>query len=203
MDFRIEELGGLPYLVAESTNDDGSAHIHQIDMRAISSWGLLLGLTDPGEIAQAILTHKEEPVLPGENNMWTDLYDSLGQGLDAMSMAGVPPEYMEDLLDPELGAPVPGVELLDVIEEARGKGRDKVKENKPDKDMKDELNELLSGHEEKIKEIRLEFVDKLAPVHELPPPPAPASVAEAMDMANGVNIVIPTFGSRLGIPTDA
>lgn len=170
MEFRTEAVGDVEYLIGE----DGEGLIHQIDLRAIGSWGLLLGLTDPAEIVAAILRNQEEPVGPGQPNMWTPLYDALGDGLDAMSASGVPPEYMEDLLDPALGAPVPGLEVCEALKEARTKGRDKIMESpEPFGDVSAAVTEVLAKHEGKIAEDRLAFVDKLAPVYELPPETKP------------------------------
>ncbi len=181
MDYRTESIDGVDYFIA----DDGEGNIHQIDLRAVGSWGLLLGLTDPAEIVAAILRHQEEPVAPGAPNMWTPMYDALDDGLDAMSQSGVPPELMEDLLDPALGSPVPGAEVLARIEDARSQGRARIDE------FPDPLNGdtsafagLLTDHADKITEERLKFVDALAPVYELPPPPAFESVPEALDIVN-------------------
>lgn len=179
MEFRTEAVDDVEYLIG----DDGEGNIHQIDLRAIGSWGLLLGLSDPAEIVAAILRHQEVPVGPGQPNMWTPLYDALGDGLDAMSAAGVPPEHMEDLLDPALGSPVPGPEVCGKLEEARARGRQKVAESpEPYGDVSAAVTEALAGHCEKITEDRLAFVDKLAPVYEIPPESVPEPVPEILNL---------------------
>jgi hypothetical protein len=181
MEFRTEDVGGTEYLIA----DNGAGDIHQIDLRAIGSWGLLLGLTDTAEIVSAILRFKEPEAAPGQPNAWTPMFDALNDGLDAMSAAGVPPEHMEDLLDPELGSPVPGPELCGKLQEAQAHGRAKVAESPDDwGDNRQAVAELLAGHEEVIAEERLKLVDRLAPVYEIPPPPPPSSVPEAVDLLN-------------------
>lgn len=177
---RTETVDGTEYLIAENGNDT-----HLIDIRAIASWGLLLGMTDPGEIVAAILRFKEEPALPGQPNVWTPLYEALDTGLDALSAAGVPPEHMEDLLDPALGSPVPGPGVCAELEKARGRGRAKVLES-PDVwgDTAAEVAEALADKVGVIAEARLAFVDKLAPVYEVPVSEAPQSEPAALFPAN-------------------
>lgn len=114
MNCSIQDLPGGRFLIIEE-----GASTHQIHVGALASWGALLGLSDPSEVLEVILSFEEKPVGPGEHNAWTDAYNALGVGLDQMARAGVPPEFMDDLLDPGLGAPVPSSEGLILIESAR------------------------------------------------------------------------------------
>jgi hypothetical protein len=184
MEFRTEAVDDVEYLIGE----DGEGLIHQIDLRAIGSWGLLLGLTDTAEIVAAILRNDEKPVGPGEPNMWTPLYETLHEGLDALSASGVPPELMEFLLDPAVDAPVPSIEVCAAIEEARTAGRGKIMEF-PEKwgDVSAAVASVLSDREEKIAQDRLAFIDKLAPVYEVPPEPVP----EFADVNVPSGVIIP------------
>jgi hypothetical protein len=180
VDLRIEEIEGDQYLIVQ----EGDA-IHQIDLRAVSSWGLLLGLTDPSEIVRRILRFEEKPVGKGKPNLWTPLYETLGEGLDQMSRAGVPAEYMEDMLDPALGSPIPGTEILDRIAAAQTEAVAAIDAD-PEKfgDISTDVGALLESHGQQISEMRTAFVDALAPVYEIAPPIPPASVPEAMDVMN-------------------
>lgn len=110
----IQDLQGMPCIVIE-TDEGGEV----IPLQAIASWGVLLGLTDTQEILKAIREHQATPVDPGQPNEWTPLYDALQSGLDEMAKAGVPAEFMVELLDPELGAPIPGVEAMASIAAAQ------------------------------------------------------------------------------------
>lgn len=190
MESRVEEVEGSEYLIL--TDGDKT---YQIDLRALSSWGMLLGLTDESEIVGAILRFQDKPSKLGEPNVWTPMFDALGQGLDELSQVGVPPEYVEDVLESD--APFPTPETTSMIHEARAKGRQEM-ESFPDVlgDNASAITEVLVGHCDKIKAGRVEFVDKLAPTYELPAPPEPV-------VENVVDIVIPTLDSDLGAPTDA
>lgn len=179
MDITVEDIDGVSCLIARSGND-----MHQIDLRAISSWGLLLGLTDPVEIVGKILRFKEKPVKRGEPNLWTPLYETLGDGLDQLSRSGVPAEYMEDVLYSD--APLPTQEATDAILAARG-GAVAVIDADPDvcADVAADIAAALDPHTDSIAEMRVEFVDQLAPVYEIVPADAPASMAEADQAVNG------------------
>lgn len=161
MDFKVVSVDGTDCLLFEN---DGS--YHQIDLRAISSWGLLLGLTDTAQIVAAILRFKETPVAPGEPNLWTPLYETLGEGLEQMSKAGVPPEYVEDVL--YSNAPVPTPEVAQKIVDAQAAGVATIN-TCPDElgDISSLITTALTDHETKIKDGRVDFVDKLAPVYQI------------------------------------
>jgi hypothetical protein len=178
METWTEESEGVEYLIVKS-----GEVIHQIDLRAISSWGLLLGLTDPAEVVSKILRFKEKRTAKGEPNLWTPLYETLTAGLDEMSQSGVPAEYMEEVLTSD--APVPSTEATDAILAAQQAGRDQI-DLDPDEwgDVSAALTSVLEPHTEAIAASRVEFVDALAPVYEIPPPPAFESVPEAMHLLN-------------------
>jgi hypothetical protein len=167
MESRVEEVDGGQFLIVT----DGD-RVHQIDLGALSSWGMLLGLTDEAEIVRAILRFQDTPAKPGEPNMWTPLYDALGRGLDELSRVGVPPEFVEDVMNSD--APFPAPETAALIESARAAGRAAV-EAFPDVLGADAttVTDALAGHCDKVKAGRVGFVDQLAPVYELPPAPAP------------------------------
>lgn len=114
METSIQSIMGMECIVIE-TEEGGEI----IPLQAIASWGILLGLTDTQEILKAIREHQATPANPGQPNEWTPLYDALQAGLREMAKAGVPTEFMVELLDPTLGAPVPGVEALSNIAAAQ------------------------------------------------------------------------------------
>ena len=169
MESRVEEVEGSEYLILSEGDK-----MYQIDLRALSSWGMLLGLTDEVEIVGAILRFQDKPVQAGEPNVWTPMYEALGEGLDELSQAGVPPEYVEDVMNSD--APFPTPETAARIEKAQADGRQKMDEY-PDVlgDDAASVSETLVGHTDKVKAGRVDFIDKLAPVYELPPTPVPES----------------------------
>lgn len=164
MESRIEEVEGGQYLIVT----DGDK-VHQIDLMALSSWGILLGLTDETEIVKAILRFQDTPVPAGQPNVWTPLFDALGQGLDELSQVGVPADFVEDVMASD--APFPCAETAALIADARAEGRRKMEEF-PDVLGADAaaVTEVLAEHVEKVKEGRVKFLDALAPVYELPQP---------------------------------
>ncbi|QOP66170.1 hypothetical protein SEA_DANIELLEIGNACE_29 [Arthrobacter phage DanielleIgnace] len=122
MRYSIQLLGGQRTIVVE----DGP-NMHCIPVDAIASWGTLLGIEDPAEVLGLIMNYVDQPAPPGEPNVWTKPYEALEAGLDVMARSGVPAEFMPDLLDPALGAPVPGPELHDELAAAREESRVKMK----------------------------------------------------------------------------
>jgi len=165
MNYQIQNVSGTNYIMIES-----GTTIHQIPVPALSSWGLLLGLTDPGEIIKKILTYRELENDSSEN-IWGPLYEALNEGLDKMSAAGVPPELMEILLDPEMGSPVPGQETLDKIATTQQESNAIIDACAPTKITKTEIDNLgtqiKNSFSQDIEKSKLEFIDNLAPRYEL------------------------------------
>jgi hypothetical protein len=166
MNYTIQEIDRMKYVIIE----EGTT-IHQIPLQAVSSWGLLLGLSDPIEILDRILTYQEPSVDSGQENIWGPLYEALGEGLDKMSAAGVPSELMEFLLDPSLGSPVPGAETLDKISVAQEEANATISSCPTPSITAKNLNGLKETLEnefsEDIQASKDEFIDMLAPVYEI------------------------------------
>lgn len=163
--YSIQTIAGKDYILLE--REDIS---HQIDMDAMSSWGVLLGITDEAELLKAIVQHASTE---GDTVDWGELYDALGENLDAMSASGVPVELAEDLLDPSLGSPVPGPEKTEKLEMARAKAiSDLWAETSPPDLDETALTALVSEIDSnKVKTGRTDFIDALAPVYEVAYPP--------------------------------
>jgi len=185
-EYTVQKIDGVEYIILQQ----GTA-IHQIDVGAISSWGVLLGTTDTREILEAILKEGRS----SENLIdWEELYSALGNNLDEMSKAGVPVEFSEILLDPELGSPVPGKDKVDRLENARQKVRDDVADA-PDgailltSKMCDEIREeILSQKPERLEQARLDFIDELSPEYEIRPV-APVQDESSVFQTGGVDEV--------------
>jgi hypothetical protein len=180
MEYRMETIAGLECLMVENGTD-----LHKIPLAAIASWGTLLGEPDPAKVVAAIIGFQEVPVGPGEPNVWTGLYEGLDEGLLELAKAGVPPEHMPDLLDPELGAPVPGPEIHGRMVAARALGRKEIDAGTPAPvDLPPGLAKALEEKADVIAEAQVAFLDDLSPTVEIPQPIAPQSVPEAMDLLN-------------------
>lgn len=78
VDFEIADTPGLGSTI---TIHVGESSIHVIPLTAIASWGELLGITDPGDILDAILhvaKHGEpDPDPETGENAWTPAYEAL------------------------------------------------------------------------------------------------------------------------------
>lgn len=167
--YSVQTIAGKDYILLE--REDIS---HQIDMDAISSWGVLLGITDEAELLKAIVQHASTE---GSTVNWGELYDALGENLDAMSASGVPVGLAEDLLDPLLGSPVPGPEKIEKLERVRAKAISDLwsEISPPDLDEAALTALVFEIDSNKVKVGRTDFIDALAPVYEIAYPPPLAS----------------------------
>lgn len=153
---------------------DGTSH-KLIPLAAIASWGDLLGIDDPGEVLTVITTFEDSPPDEDGNNFWTLPYEALKKNTDAMAKSGVPAEYMPDLLDPQLGAPVPGPSLLTekgqvaAASQVKLGNRTLVGPQLPGvADTLDELRGRLRGDlADKLKAHRVKFLDNITPKVEM------------------------------------
>lgn len=164
--YSIQKLGGMDCILLQ----DGP-NVHQIPVDAISTWGVLLGLTDEAEIIQAIVRDADET---SGNIDWNGIYDALGENLVATSTSGVPAEYVEDLLDPELGSPIPGLTRVEKLNSARDKAKANLGRCKTKPLSAASLSTLVDQIDsEKVKAKRVEFIDAITPVIENTPPLPP------------------------------
>lgn len=161
MDYTIETIGGSSYIIIR----DG-ANIHQIPLEAISTWGTLLGQTDPGETLEAILQYQEPE---SGSNIWGGLYDAVNVSLDEMAKAGVPPEFAEELLQ-DTTSPFPTRETREVLEQVRAESAESIQASGTRVTGLDSLKaELSESYGQEIKDGRVSFIDKLQPVYEIEP----------------------------------
>ncbi|AMM44206.1 hypothetical protein KITKAT_37 [Arthrobacter phage Kitkat] len=189
MQYSIQVLGGQRTIIAE----DGP-NMHCIPVEAIASWGTLLGVDDPAEVLDLILNFAEKPVAHGEPNVWTAPYAALEAGLDQMALAGVPPEHMPDLLDPELGAPIPGPDLHEELTKARESSRAEIGTQLRCGPMTRDAVQATAAFKEtlaaevgeEVAALKVAFLDQLAPVYTVATtaafqPPAQTDVMVAED----------------------
>lgn len=189
MDISIQDpMGNGNEVIMFVDNDDQT--VHCIPMEAIASWGELLGITDQDEIIETILNFEEHP----SENPWGPLYDALRENLDELSKAGVPPEFMHDLVDPEMPSPYPGPKAQKKLVNARKAARTQInkrqrKNRKAVSEFRQSLHQKLDGKADRVERHRTKFLDDNSPtylieVRELPaqpdasPAPAPGTVPE-------------------------
>ena len=164
MTHTIETLAGVTYIIIHDGSD-----VTQIPIEAISSWGALLGHTDPGDTLDAILSYTP-PVTGGD--FWGGLYGAVSDGLDQMSQAGVPPEFAEDLLQ-DNSSPLPTKEARDKLIEVREKSEEAIQNSpgqRPESLDIDALKaDLAENYGQQIKDARVDFIDQLQPVYQVVP----------------------------------
>lgn len=160
--------------------DNEAGEIWCIPFSAIASWGQLLGLTDHAEIVEAIMNYRDD------GQEWAPLYEALEENLDELAKAGVPAEYMPDLVDPEMPSPIPGPKaqkrLVDRRKAAQGRVRRKFRKDAPKlSEFRQSLEPVLDRRREKIRKRTEEFMDRHSPTYlievapELPVLPQPAA----------------------------
>lgn len=162
MEYTIEKVAGMECIMIQE-----GTHLTQIPLDTIGSWGVLLGESDPGVVLERILTHQEQGVDPGEPNMWTPLYEGLLPVAESMARAGVPVEFMEVLMDEELGAPVPGRSALRMLSSVRSEGVAALEEvalELPVDEAMEALKEELRGDLlASVEARRAKFLDHITP----------------------------------------
>lgn len=165
MTHTIETLAGVTYVIIHDGSD-----VIQIPIEAISSWGALLGHTDPGDTLDAILGYT--PPETGED-IWGGLYGAVVEGLDQMSQSGVPPEFAEELLQDDT-APLPTKAARAKLKEVRGKSEEAIL-NSPGQcpvglDIDALKADLTDNYGQQIQDAKVDFIDQLQPVYQVLPP---------------------------------
>lgn len=142
---------------------------HVFPLEAVASWGALLGINDTAQIVAAILSQGEGFREPD----WGDLYEKLGAALQPMSAAGVPAYIMPLLLDPELGSPIPGPEILADLNSTQNVGVELLARQEPrvsDSAIVSDIAAAIDGdHAEAMNELSVAVFDALSPTYTLPP----------------------------------
>lgn len=142
-------------------------HIWEVPIRALTSWGQLLGITDPAEVLDYIINY-DDPSTPGDD-VWPPLYEAMHEGLEQLARAGVPPEHMATLIDPEFESPIPGPRTTKKLKTNCAKARERFKKN-PTKGAKvkvSEFRQVLDLCEGKLDEDRVKFMDSHSPTLKL------------------------------------
>jgi hypothetical protein len=180
MKVTVEDMGGGHEMLML---DNEQGECWGIPFSAIASWGQLLGITDPAEIVSTIMKYQDD------GTEWAGLYETLEENLDELAKAGVPAEYMADLVDPKMPSPIPGPapqkRLLDQRGNARTRMAKKFRKDVPDvSEFRQSLDAALSSRKDRIAQRTTEFMDQHSPQYlievrdalsdSVVPPPAPA-----------------------------
>jgi hypothetical protein len=136
--------------------------IHALNV--IASYSELLGEPDP---AKTVLLIREAMKIKDQRGMWGPVYKALHDGLGELVNAGVPPEFMPDLLEAQTGSPVPGPGKAATMRAAQKAVRDRVSGGGQNTA---EFAALLRGRQHKVKEARAAFLGKIAPRRKEPAP---------------------------------
>jgi hypothetical protein len=175
--------------------DDVAKTVHCIPLAAIASWGELLGIKDEQEVIEFILNYEEGRT----DNEWAALYEALEENLDELAKAGVPAEYMADLVDPTVPSPVPGPKVQKRLRDRQTGARNRMKKKfRKDKKVVSEFRQLpktLDGVKDRVHKHRVQFMDDHSPVYLLekpqeqtPAPPPAAPVAELPQSVSDLQI---------------
>lgn len=142
---------------------------HVFPLEAVASWGALLGITDTAQIVAAILSQGEGFREPD----WGALYDKLGAALTPMSAAGVPAYIMPLLLDPEMGSPIPGPEILADLHATQNDGVELLARQdvrlSDSAIVSDIAAAIDNDHAGDLSELSVGVFDALSPTYMLPP----------------------------------
>jgi hypothetical protein len=180
------------------------SHIWQIPLRAVASWGTLLGLTDPVEIIERIMTY-DDPSRDGETNVWGPLYESLRGGLDELAKAGVPPEFMPTLVDPAFKSPIPGPEVTQKIAKTRAaalKDMNASRKQAPSpSEFRQSVAALLKDKKAVLEQHVVDFVDNESPTYVLQEAQADP-VAESAESSLPLPVLIPSDNVMPGSVAD-
>lgn len=190
MDYRFETINEYECVLVR----EGDV-THVVPLEALATWGVLLGLDDPGEVLEAILAKARAGVAGNrDDESWTEMYDALQEVTQTMAVSGVPVEYMETLMDPGMGAPVPGAAALEKLAGARRRGRERLvgggarpagapaPGRRSARVAVDELaglkGELRGARRPHVERVRKGFIDGLTPQIMVAAVPPPVRVAE-------------------------
>jgi hypothetical protein len=137
-------------------------NIEVIGLDVLGSYSELLGEPDP---AKTVLLIRGAMKIKDQTGMWEPLYENLHAGLGELVNAGVPPEFMPDLMEEATGSPVPGKAAG--MRAAQKAVRDRVKSGSQNTS---EFAALLRTRRDRLKGARSAFLESIAPRRAEPAP---------------------------------
>ncbi len=141
--------------------------VHPLDV--IASYSELLGEPDP---AKTVLLIRGAMKTKDQTGMWEPLYEDLQSSLGELVDAGVPPEFMPDLMEESTGSPVPGKATRKGLRDKQKALRATIgKRSSQNIQQTAEFNTLLTGKMDRLKGARAEFLGTVAPRRREEDPP--------------------------------
>jgi len=153
-------LDGTEALVTTNGTD-----IEVLALDVIASYSELLGEPDP---VQTVALIRKAMATKDHSGLWGPLYEHLAAGLGELVDAGVPPEFMPDLLEEATGSPVPGREKVHGLRSAQAAAKGRLGTATVTGKDAAELRALLKGREGRLKGGRAAFLKSVAPPRKEP-----------------------------------
>jgi hypothetical protein len=146
--------------------------IEVIGLDVIASYSELLG--EPDSVKTVALIRGAMKI-KDQTGMWQPLYSGLSEGLRELVDAGVPPEFMPDMLEEATGSPVPGPGGAGRMRAAQAAARDRLGAQGGQVSGQEtaQLRALLVGQRDRIKSGRAAFLKEVAPPRREPTKTAP------------------------------
>ena len=144
-------------------------NIEVFPLSAIASHSELLGEPDP---AKTVLLMRGAAKTKNHGGLWKGLYKGLHSSLEELVAAGVPPEFMPDLMEEATGSPLPKKGTRKGLRDGQKAMRDRIaKGASQNVQQTAAFNALLHGKMDKIKEARAGFLGDIAPRRREEDPP--------------------------------
>jgi len=154
------EIQALPDGSEALVVTDGD-HIEVFPLSAIASHSELLGEPDP---AKTVLLMRGAAKTKDHAGMWKPLYENLHESLGELVEAGVPPEFMPDLMEESTGSPLPKKATRKGLRDSQKAVRDTFgKGSSQNVQQTAAFNALLVGKRGSIKAARAKFLGDVAP----------------------------------------
>lgn len=138
-------------------------------LEVIASYSELLGEPDP---AKTVLLIRGAMQTADQTGLWQPLYEDLYESLAELVDAGVPPEFMPDLMEEATGSPLPRKGTRKLLRDRQAAARDRVgKGSSQNIQHTAEFYALLAGKMDRLKGARAGFLGAVAPRHREDDPP--------------------------------
>ena len=136
-------------------------NIELFPLDVIASYSELLGEPDP---AKTVLLIRGAMQTKDHTDLWKPLYEDLQASLGELVEAGVPPEFMPDLMEEATGAPLPKKATRKPLRDHQVAARSRVgKGASQNLQNTAEFNALLVGKMDALKGARGKFLGDVAP----------------------------------------
>lgn len=135
--------------------------IEMFRLDVIATYSELLGEPDP---TKTVLLIRGAVKTKDHTGLWQPLYEHLQLSLGELVEAGVPPEFMPDLMEDATGSPVPGPSIRKALRDQQKAVRTTVgKGSSQNIQQAAEFHALLAGKTASLKGARAKFLGDVAP----------------------------------------